>query len=116
MDEQKKVKITVVLLFHFFFVLLPARTAPSCICQQDVRCVHRCSEGASTSLTSLSLSPVTLTLGVSAQPQILSLTKTLSVAASLTMYSVCALLCILHCVVHTWPQKRRPHTASSYKV
>lgn len=64
--EEKNVKITVV---PFFFLL--ACIAPSCTCQQDVRRVHRCSEGASSSVTSLSLSPVTLTLAVSAQPQIL---------------------------------------------
>lgn len=84
MDEasEKKVKITVVLFF--FFLPLLSCTAPSCICQHEVRCAHWCSEGASSSLTSLSLSPVTLTLGASAQPQILPVTKTLPVSPSLS--------------------------------
>lgn len=79
------------------FFLCVSCTAPSCICQQDVRCVHRCGEGASSSVTSLSLSPVTLTLGVSAQPQIppasLPVTKTLHLSTSvLYMYSVYVVL------------------------
>lgn len=45
-------------------------TLPSFICQQEVRCMHQCNEEAFSSLTSLSLSPVSLTLGISALYQI----------------------------------------------
>lgn len=95
---------------HWSFFFFLACTAPSCICQQEVRCVHRCSEGASSSLTSLSLSPVTLTLGVSAQPQILPaslpVTKTPSTSPSLSYICIVSTMCfviyILHCVVTAW--------------
>lgn len=91
MQRRKRVNITVV-----FFL---AHTEPSCICQQEVKRVHRHIEGASSSLTSLSLSPVTLTLGVSAHFQILppSLCVTPSKAALSLGQSLS--LCIYECFV-----------------